>query len=86
METVILSILKEHCTPVESQFRFEGGIAVAQALLQAKDNAQAGMNYLAVFDLQKMYDKVVRMLLLEVMRKWVEGETLNMTRAMLGPM
>lgn len=72
IDTVILSILNEQFTPAASQFRFHGGIAVTQALLQTEDNAQAGIHHAAVLDLEKLYNKVDWKLLMDFTRKWVD--------------
>lgn len=61
----MLSKLDEQYTPATSQFGFQGGVLVTQALLQAEYNAKKVMNHAAVLDLEKAYHKVDRKTLLE---------------------
>lgn len=69
-----------------SQFGFQTGIAVTQALLQPEENARVEMTRAAVLDLEKAYDKVDRALLLEIMKELVDENITKMVRTLLGPL
>lgn len=51
VDTAVLMILNEQFTPSESQFGFQVGVTITQALLQDEDNAGTGMmRHAAVLD------------------------------------
>lgn len=82
----ILSEVNEQFKPGISQFRLQGGIAGTQPILPAKSNGKEGLKHAAILDLEKAYDQVERQKLLDLMAGWVDGNTVNMMRALLGPM
>lgn len=75
----------EYFTPARAQFCFHSGISVQQAILQAQSNAQSRLNYGAVLDLPKSYDKVYRHKLIDAVAEYLNKDMLNMVRATLGP-
>lgn len=85
VDTAVLTNINEQFTPSSSQFGFQSGITLAQALLQEEENAKGGMTLTAILDLEKAYDKVDLNLLLDVTANWLDTETIAMVRALLGP-
>lgn len=78
-------MINEKFIQAPSQFGFQSGIAVTQALLQGEDNARAGMHHEAVLDEEKACDKVEGKLILEVVTQWLDKRTTNTISALLKP-
>lgn len=86
IDTAILTMIHEAFTTAKSQFGFQAGIAVKQALREADENARQGFVHEAVLDLEKAYNRVNRETLIELMKELIQEEVRGMARAMLGPM
>lgn len=56
-----------------------------QEILQAQGNGQRGLTHVEVLDLAKVYDRVDKDILLEVIGEHVEVDVLQMVRATMGP-
>lgn len=58
---------------------------MAQAPIQADGNTKRGLRHTTVLDLDKTYNSLDRLTLLEVAITWLEGGLWNMESAVLGP-
>lgn len=83
IDTMVLGEINESYTPSMSQFGFQRGISVSQALFQSDSKDKKEMTYTAVLDLEKEYDKVDCKDLLEITKEWLSEDVYLMERAML---
>lgn len=86
IHSAVLMRLNEQFTPAVSQFGFQEGISISQALLQVNDNTKQVLVHSAILGLEKASDKVDRGLLLDLIGQCMDDETTAMIRALLGPL